>query len=212
MTGGAVEGWDKSRGNNQGWSGIGNVTYTLTDQRHAGRERHLGAPSKPTRPAKKKRGRRGLRGTIIRPRDDLPAQLRLGDYEDAAAAGKEGRALAGVCGGPPLRLTDRASAAVRGSGSRTTAARGRHGCNRCTRPRSRANNSSPSTSTASSSTGTTSRPRGRLPKDSPGRVNSSTGPIPDQRVHRWTGHPRLQRQPTCSTEPVSHEGLKGGLQ
>src|SRR5207245_5752781 len=32
VTGGAVEGWDKVQSNNQGWSGIGNVTYTLSDQ------------------------------------------------------------------------------------------------------------------------------------------------------------------------------------
>ncbi|TMA70023.1 MAG: hypothetical protein E6J69_03920 [Deltaproteobacteria bacterium] len=32
VTGGAIEGWDKVQSNNQGWTGIGNVTYTVSDQ------------------------------------------------------------------------------------------------------------------------------------------------------------------------------------
>jgi len=112
VTGGAVEGWDKVQSNNQGWSGIGNVTYTLTDQVTLAANGIWGPEQ--TNKTGNKRGVADFVATI-KPTSALTFLLNYDwGHEDAAAAGNEAGLWQGFAAVANYAFTDRASAAVRG--------------------------------------------------------------------------------------------------
>ena len=177
VTGGAVEGWDKVQSNNQGWSGIGNLTYTLTDQVTLAANGIWGPEQ--TNKTGNKRGVADFVATI-KPTSALTFLLNYDwGHEDAAAAGNEAGLWQGFAAVANYAFTDRASAAVRGEwfedhgGTRTGTVQSLY------------------EATVTGKYLITQHLYGQLeyrhdesakgdafPKDSPGRVNSSTGPIP----------------------------------
>jgi hypothetical protein len=177
VTGGAVEGWDKVQSNNHGWSGIGNVTYTATDQVTLAANGIWGPEQ--TNKTGNKRGVADLVATI-KPTSALTLLLNYDwGHEEAAAAGNEAALWQGFAAVANYAFTDRASAAVRGEwfedhgGTRTGAVQSLY------------------EATVTGKYLITQHLYGQLeyrhdvsgkgapfPKDSPGQVNSSTGPIP----------------------------------
>jgi len=112
VTGGAVEGWDKVQSNNQGWSGIGNVTYTLSDQVTLAANGIWGPEQ--TNTTGNKRGVADLVATI-KPTSELTLLLNYDwGHEEGAAAGNEAALWQGFAAVANYAFTDRASAAVRG--------------------------------------------------------------------------------------------------
>ena len=177
VTGGAVEGWDKVQSNNQGWTGIGNVTYTVSDQLTLAGNGIWGPEQ--TNKTGNKRGVADLVATI-KPTSALTLLLNYDwGHEDAAAPGNEAALWQGFAAVANYAFTDRISTAVRGEwfedhgGART----GLGG-----------------TFYEGTVTGKylfTQHLYGQVeyrhdesgkgdafPKDSPGKVNGSTGPIP----------------------------------
>jgi len=123
VTGGAVEGWDRVASNNNGWSGIGNLTYTVSDQVTLAANGIWGPEQ--THKTGNKRGVADLVATI-KPTSALTFLLNYDwGHEDAAAPGNEAALWQGFATVANYAFTDRASAAVRGewfedhSGSRT---------------------------------------------------------------------------------------------
>ena len=177
VTGGAVEGWDKVQSNNQGWSGIGNVTYTLSDQVTLAANGIWGPEQ--TNKTGNKRGVADFVATI-KPTSALTLLLNYDwGHEDAAAAGNEAGLWQGFAAVANYAFTDRASAAVRGEwfedhgGTRTGTVQSLY------------------EATVTGKYLITQHLYGQIeyrhdesakgdafPKDSPGRVNGSTGPIP----------------------------------
>ena len=177
VTGGAVEGWDKVQSNNQGWSGIGNVTYTLSDQVTLAANGIWGPEQ--TNKTGNKRGVADFVATI-KPTSALTLLLNYDwGHEDAAAPGNEAALWQGFAAVANYAFTDRLSAAVRGewfedhSGARTGIGGAFY------------------EGTVTGKYLITQHLYGQLeyrhdesskgdafPKDSPGKVNSSTGPIP----------------------------------
>src|SRR6266478_8068033 len=123
VTGGVVEGWDKVQSNNQGWSGIGNVTYTVNDMVTLAAN-GIGGPTQTN-----KLGTKRYVGDLvatIKPTSALTLLLNY-DYarEDGAALNGDLALWQGFAAVANYNFTDRASAAVRGEwfedhgGSRT---------------------------------------------------------------------------------------------
>jgi hypothetical protein len=177
LTAGAVEGWDKAVSNNRGWSGLGNVTYTVSDQVTLGANL-IGGPEQ-TDKLGNKRVVADLVGTI-KPTSALTLLLNYDwGHEDSAGLDGGDAVWQGFAAVANYAFTDRASAAIRGEwfedndGSRT----GLGG-----------------TFYEATVTGKyliTQHLYGRVeyrhdesvkgnafPADSPGTVNTSTGPIP----------------------------------
>src|SRR2546428_9415138 len=177
VTGGAVEGWDKVQSNNQGWTGIGNITYTLSDQVTLAGNGICGPEQ--TNKTGNKRGVADFVATI-KPTSALTLLLNYDwGHEDAAAAGNEAALWQGFAAVANNALTDRVSAAVRGErfedhgGAPTGIGRTFY------------------EGTLTGKDLITQHLYGQVenrhdesakgdafPKDSPGTVNSSTGPIP----------------------------------
>ena len=177
VTGGAVEGWDKVQSNNQGWSGIGNVTYTLSDQVTLAANGIWGPEQ--TNKTGNKRGVADFVATI-KPTSALTLLLNYDwGHEDAAAAGNEAGLWQGFAAVANYAFTDRASAAVRGEwfedhgGTRTGTVQSLY------------------EATVTGKYLITQHLYGQIeyrhdesakgdafPKDSPGTVNGSTGPVP----------------------------------
>jgi hypothetical protein len=112
VTAGAVEGWDKVQSNNQGWSGIGNVTYVATDQVTLAANGIWG-PEQNNKTGNK-RGVADLVATI-KPTSALTLLLNYDwGHEDGAAAGNEAGLWQGFAAVANYAFTDRASVAVRG--------------------------------------------------------------------------------------------------
>jgi len=112
VTAGAVEGWDKVQSNNQGWSGIGNVTYVVTDQVTLAANGIWGPEQ--TNKTGNKRGVADLVATI-KPTSALTLLLNYDwGHEDGAAAGNEAALWQGFAAVANYAFTDRASVAVRG--------------------------------------------------------------------------------------------------
>ena len=177
VTGGAVEGWDKVASNNNGWSGTGNVTYTVSDQVTLAANGIWGPEQ--TNKTGNKRGVADFVATI-KPTSALTLLLNYDwGHEDAAAAGNEAALWQGFAAVANYAFTDRASAAVRGEwfedhgGTRTGTVGSFY------------------EGTVTGKYLITQHLYGQIeyrhdestkgdtfPKDSPGQVNSSTGPIP----------------------------------
>ncbi len=177
VTGGAIEGWDKVQSNNQGWSGIGNVTYAVNDML-ALSGCGIWGPEQTNKTGNK----RSILDFVatIKPTSALTLLLNYDwGHEDAAAAGNEAGLWQGFAAVANYAFTDRASAAVRGEwfedhgGTRTGTVQSLY------------------EATVTGKYLITQHLYGQLeyrhdesakgdafPKDSPGRVNSSTGPIP----------------------------------
>ncbi len=177
VTGGAVEGWDEVQSNNRGWSGIGNITYTVNDMVTLAAN-GIGGPTQTN-----KLGNKRYVGDLvatIKPTSALTLLLNY-DYgrEDGAAVNGDLALWQGFAAVANYNFTDRASAAVRGEwfedhgGSRTGTIQTLY------------------EATVTGKYLITQHLYGQLeyrhdesakgdafPKDSPGRVNSSTGPIP----------------------------------
>ena len=112
VTGGAVEGWDKVQSNNQGWTGIGNITYTLSDQVTLAGNGIWGPEQ--TNKTGNKRGVADFVATI-KPTSALTLLLNYDwGHEDAAAAGGEAALWQGFAAVANYAFTDRISSAVRG--------------------------------------------------------------------------------------------------
>src|SRR5438132_1247033 len=177
VTGGAVEGWDEVQSNNRGWSGIGNITYTVNDMVTLAAN-GIGGPTQ-TNKLGNKRNVGDLVATI-KPTSALTLLLNY-DYgrEDGAALNGDLALWQGFAEVANYAFTDRASAAVRGEwledhgGSRTGTMQTLY------------------EATVTGKYLITQHLYGQLeyrhdesakgdafPKDSPGRVNSSTGPLP----------------------------------
>ncbi len=177
VTGGAVEGWDKVQSNNQGWTGIGNITYAVNDML-ALSECGIWGPEQ-TGKTGNKRGVSDFVATI-KPTSALTLLLNY-DYgkEDGAALNGDAAFWQGFAAVANYNFTDRLSAAVRGEwfedhgGSRTGTMQTLY------------------EGTVTGKYLITQHLYGQLeyrhdesdkgdvfPKDSPGTVNSSTGPIP----------------------------------
>ena len=123
VTGGPVLGWDKVASNNNGWSGMGNVTYTVNDQvTLAGNA--IGGPEQNGSTGNKRRV--GDLVATIKPTSALTLLLNY-DYgrEDHASLDGGSALWQGFAAVANYNLTDRASVAVRGEwfedhgGSRT---------------------------------------------------------------------------------------------
>src|SRR6266404_5180240 len=123
VTGGAVEGWDKVQSNNRGWSGTGNITYTVNDMVTLAAN-GIGGPEQTG-----KLGNKRYVGDLvatIKPTSALTLLLNY-DYgrEDGAAVNGDLAPWQGFAAVANYNFTDRASAAVRGEwfedhgGSRT---------------------------------------------------------------------------------------------
>src|SRR2546425_12145471 len=177
VTGGAVEGWDKVQSNNQGWSGIGNVTYTLSDQVTLAANGIWGPEQ--TNKTGNKRGVADFVATI-KPTSALTLLLNYDwGHEDAAAAGNEAGLWQGFAAVANYGFTRRASAAVRGEGFE-----GHGGTREGTGPWLDGATGpgkgliTPHLDGQSEDRADQSAKGDAFPKDSPGRVNGSTGPIP----------------------------------
>jgi hypothetical protein len=112
VTGGAVEGWDKVASNNNGWSGMGNVTYVATDQVTLAANGIWG-PEQTNRTGNK----RGVADFVatIKPTPELTLLLNYDwGHEDGAAAGGESALWQGLAAVANYNFTDRLSSAVRG--------------------------------------------------------------------------------------------------
>jgi Putative beta-barrel porin-2, OmpL-like. bbp2 len=123
VTGGAIEGWDKVASNNNGWTGIGNVTYTASDMVTVGANGTWGPEQNgKTGP---KRGIMDLVATI-KPTSALTLSLNY-DWaqEGEAALNGDTAKWQGFAAIANYAFTDRLSAAARGEwfedhgGSRT---------------------------------------------------------------------------------------------
>ncbi len=177
VTGGAVEGWDEVQSNNRGWSAIGNVTYTVNDMVTLAAN-GIGGPAQTD-----KLGNKRYVGDLVatvKPTSALTLLLNY-DYarEDGAALNGDLALWQGFAAVANYAFTDRLSAAVRGEwfedhgGSRTGTMQTLY------------------EGTVTGKYLITQHLYGQLeyrhdesqkgdvfPKDSPGKVNSSTGPIP----------------------------------
>src|SRR2546428_6990032 len=112
VTGGAVEGWDKVQSNNQGWSGIGNVTYTLSDQVTLAANGIWGPEQ--TNKTGNKRGVADFVATI-NPTSELTLLLNYNcGHKNGAGSANEAAPRQGLAAVGNNALTDRVSAAVRG--------------------------------------------------------------------------------------------------
>jgi hypothetical protein len=123
VTGGPIFGWDQTWTSHNGWSGMGNATYTLNDQVTLAMNL-IGGPQQPNQTGNK-RVVADLVGTI-KPTSALTLLLNY-DWGHEDGAGLDGGAAIwqGFAAVANYAFTDRASAAVRGEwfddndGSRT---------------------------------------------------------------------------------------------
>ncbi len=112
VSGGPVLGWDEVASNNDGWTGLGNVTYAATDRLTLAGNGIWG-PSQ-THKTGPKRGVVDLIATI-KPDDQLTLLLNYDwGHEEAAAAGGEAALWQGFAAVANYAFTPRASLAARG--------------------------------------------------------------------------------------------------
>jgi len=112
VSAGPVAGWDQVASNNNGWTGMGNVTWTATDQVTLAANGIYG-PSQ-TNNIKNKRGVVDLIATY-KPLDELTLNLNYDwGHENGAAIGGGSATWQGIAATANYAFTDRFSAAVRG--------------------------------------------------------------------------------------------------
>src|SRR2546426_7237277 len=114
VTGGAVEGWDEVQSNNRGWSGIGNITYTVNDMVTLAAN-GIGGPTQTNKLGNKRYV--GDLAATIKPTPALPRLLHY-DYgrEDGAAVNGDLALWQGFAAGAHYSFTDPPPAPGRGQG------------------------------------------------------------------------------------------------
>jgi hypothetical protein len=112
VTGGAVAGWDRVASSNSGWTGMGNATYTVNDKVTLAANGIWGPEQ--TNNTSNKRGVMDLVASI-KPTSELTLLLNYDwGHEDGAAVNGGGAIWQGFAAVANYAFTDRASAAVRG--------------------------------------------------------------------------------------------------